>query len=112
MLLPISSLQTARWVTDTSLGEVAVTDSDDGNNAVFTISIVDGDDTASKFKFVGNTLMTDSTYTDYDTDAMKAKQYTYTLIVTSVDSPDEGHALTGMATYIVNVSVIIYLFIS
>ncbi|XP_071099220.1 protocadherin-16-like [Haliotis cracherodii] len=86
---------------DTSLLDLTCSDDDDGNNAVFIVTVADGDDTLTKFKLSGQQLKTDVNLVDYD--SLEASGYMYTLVITAVDTPDQGEANTGTA--IVKVTV-------
>ncbi len=86
---------------DTSLLDLICTDDDDGNNALFDVTVADGDDTLTKFKMSGQQLQTDVNLVDYD--SLETSGYLYTLVITAVDTPDQGEANTGTA--IVKVTV-------
>ncbi|XP_067654381.1 protocadherin Fat 4-like [Haliotis asinina] len=87
---------TENTAPDTSLLDLACTDGDDGNNALFNILVQHGDDTSTKFKMNGQQLQTDNLL-DYES------VESYTLVITAVDTPDQGEANTGTA--IVKVTV-------
>ncbi|XP_046564845.1 cadherin-23-like [Haliotis rubra] len=92
---------TENTAPDTSLLDFTSTDQDDGNNALFDVTVADGDDTLTKFKVSGQQLQTDVNFVDYD--RLEASGYMYTLVITAVDTPDQGEANTGTA--IVKVTV-------
>ncbi|XP_067654382.1 protocadherin Fat 4-like [Haliotis asinina] len=86
---------TENTAEDTVLLDLTCTDDDDGNNAMFSVSIGSGDDTDPKFKMSGKQLLTSSTPLDYE--SLKDNDYMYTLVITAVDTPDQGEANTGTA---------------
>ncbi|XP_067654380.1 cadherin-23-like [Haliotis asinina] len=92
---------TENTAADTSLLDLTCTDQDGGNNALFDVTVGDGDDTLTKFKVSGQQLQTDANLLDYD--SLQASGYMYTLVITAVDTPDQGEANTGTA--IVKVTV-------
>ncbi|XP_046555688.1 protocadherin Fat 4-like [Haliotis rubra] len=92
---------TENTATDTSLLDFVCSDGDSGNNAVFVMGVGDGDDSRTKFKISGQQLQTDVNLVDYD--SLEASGYMYTLVITAVDTPDQGEANTGTA--IVKVTV-------
>ncbi|XP_071099219.1 protocadherin gamma-A4-like [Haliotis cracherodii] len=92
---------TENTVVDTSLADLTCSDGDTGNNALFDVTVASGDGGAGIFKMSGLQLLTDSTPADYE--AVAASGYMYTLVITAVDTPDQGEANTGTA--IVKVTV-------
>ncbi|XP_071099221.1 protocadherin-16-like [Haliotis cracherodii] len=92
---------TENTAEDVVLLDLTCTDDDDGNNAIFTVSIGSGDDTDPKFKMSGKQLLTNSYTLDFE--SLKDNDYMYTLVITAVDTPDQGEANTGTA--IVKVTV-------
>lgn len=84
-------------LSDTSLLDLTCSDGDSGNNAIFTIASIGGDDTVTKFKMDGLQLQTDENGIDYESGEM------YTLTIMAVDTPDEGAPMTGTAVVKVTV---------
>ena len=75
-------------------------DADSGNNGQFTISVKNGDPN-NIFSISGVEFYADGTQIDYE--SLEGDDYSYTLTVEAVDSPDEGPAKTGVALVIIQV---------
>ncbi|XP_046369174.2 protocadherin Fat 4-like isoform X2 [Haliotis rufescens] len=75
---------------DTSLLDFTVSDTDDGTNAAYSISIEAGDDVSPKFKVTGNQLQTEANALDYETLAGSSFMYTLTVVAVNDDAIRTG----------------------
>ncbi|KAJ8298589.1 hypothetical protein KUTeg_022649 [Tegillarca granosa] len=95
----VSNLKTGIVVSSgVSLADLLCSDVDSGNNAVYSISILSGDDTTNKFILSGTQLQTTSNVLDYEA------RKTYKLVVTATETYTSTPQFTGTAYVFVTVN--------
>lgn len=85
-------------IVGVSLVDLVCSDADSGNNNVYSISILSGDDTANKFTLSSTQLQTTSNSLNYET------RTAYTLVVIATETYTSTPKFTGTAYVFVTVN--------